>query len=234
MILEVKELNAYYGQSHILSGVDLALNQGEAGFLLGRNGMGKSTTILSIIGLVRPRSGSIRYKGSEMIGRPAHVMSKAGIGLVPEGRRIFPGMSVEENLTVAAKKRGEADVWNLDRVYHLFPILADRHKQEAVTLSGGEQQILTIARTLMGNPDLLLIDEPTEGLAPIVAQLVCDQLLLLKEHGITMLLTDHKTSLASKMGDVIFFIEKGRTRWTGTISEALDNDEDLVGRFLGV
>jgi branched-chain amino acid transport system ATP-binding protein len=215
--------------------VDITLKKGEAGFILGRNGTGKSTTILSIIGLVKPRSGSIMYKGSEMIGKPAHVMSKAGIGLVPEGRRIFSDMTVEENLAVATKKRGDADVWNLDRIYKLFPILADRRKQEAVTLSGGEQQMLTIARTLMGNPDLLLIDEPTEGLSPMVAQLVCDQLFLLKKQGITMLLTDHKISLASKIGDRIFFIEKGKTKWAGTISEVLNNSEkDLIGSFLGV
>jgi branched-chain amino acid transport system ATP-binding protein len=235
MILEVKELNTYYGQSHILTGVNLSLKEGEAGFLLGRNGMGKSTTIHSIMGLVKPHSGSIIYQGSEMIGRPAHVMSRAGVGLVPEGRRIFSDMSVEENLVVAAKKRKDASPWDLDRIYRLFPILDQRRKQEAVTLSGGEQQVLTIARTLMGNPDLLLIDEPTEGLSPMVAHLVCDQLLLLKQHGITMLLTDHKMSLASKLGDVIFFIEKGRTRWSGTVTEALDNSkEDLVGSFLGV
>jgi branched-chain amino acid transport system ATP-binding protein len=234
MILDVKELHTYYGKSHILFGVNLALREGEAAFILGRNGVGKSTTMLSIMGIVRPSSGSVKYKGSEMRGKPVHLISRVGIGFVPEDRRIFPGMSVEENLTVAARNCKGSDVWSLDRIYQLFPVLGNRRKQEAITLSGGEQQMLTIARTLMGNPDLLLIDEPTEGLAPIIVGLVCEQLMLLKSKGMTMLLTDDGISLASKMGDKIFFMEKGRTKWEGTPSEALDNEKSAVMVYLGV
>jgi len=234
MILDVRDLHTYYGRSHILSGVNISLQQCGAAFILGRNGVGKSTTMLSIIGLVKPRSGSIKFREMEMRGKPAHVISRAGIGYVPEDRRIFSSMTVEENLTVAFRRRKESDAWNVQRIYELFPILGERRYQEGTTLSGGEQQMLTIARTLMGNPALLLIDEPTEGLAPLVVKLVCDQLILLKEQGITMLLADDGISLASKLGDTVYFMEKGQNKWKGTPAEALADDESAVKRYLGV
>ena len=234
MILGVMDLNTYYGRSHILFGVNLSLRYSEAAFLLGRNGVGKSTTMLSIIGLVKPQSGSIKFQGSEMRGKPAHMISRAGIGYVPEDRRIFSGMTVEENLTVAARSKEGPTAWNVEKIYTLFPILGKRQTQEGTTLSGGEQQMLTVARTLMGNPELLLIDEPTEGLAPLVVNLVCDQLILLKKQGMTMLLADDGISLASKLGDKIYFMEKGLIKWCGTPLEAVAGDESAVKLYLGV
>ena len=234
MIFEVRDLHTYYDLSHILFGVSLSLKKGEAGFILGRNGVGKSTTMLSIIGLVKPRSGSIRFQDRELIGNPPHMISKAGIGYVPENRRIFSEMTVEENLKVAARNRERSDEWNLNRVYELFPLLGERKFQEATTLSGGEQQMLTIARTLMGNPRLLLIDEPIEGLAPLVVRLVCDQLSLLKKDGITMLIADDGISLALNIADKVSFMEKGQVKWEGPIRDILSDDQMVVKRYLGV
>lgn len=233
-MLDVTDLHTYYGRSHILFGLDLSLGKNEAAFLLGRNGVGKSTTMLSIMGLVSPRSGSIKFKDKEMKGKPTHKISRAGIGYVPEDRRIFSGMTVEENLNIAARNRTGNGAWSKDKIYSLFPILGDRRSQEGTTLSGGEQQMLTVARTLMGNPELLLIDEPTEGLAPLIVNFVCDQLILLKNQGIPMLLADDGIALASKLGDKIYFMEKGQTKWSGTPSEAVTGENSPVKQYLGV
>ncbi|MFN3975274.1 MAG: ABC transporter ATP-binding protein, partial [Dehalococcoidia bacterium] len=182
-LLEVERLNTFYGQSHILFDVSLTVEEGEVVCLLGRNGAGKSTTIKSIIGLVPPRSGSIRFRGREIAGLPPYRIARMGIGYVPEERRIFANLSVRENLEVARRQAnggGNGRLWNIERVLSLFPRLHPFLERRAGTLSGGEQQMLTIARTLMTNPDLLLLDEPSEGLAPVVVQALKEQLIKLK------------------------------------------------------
>src|SRR4030042_2678690 len=170
MLLDLKELNTFYDQSHILQGISLGVERGEIVCLLGRNGVGKSTTLKSIIGLVTPRSGEIIFKSQNVAGLPPHTIAKMGVGYVPEDRRIFPTLSVRENLIMGIKpgQKSNGDGWSIEKVYKYFPTLEKRDNQRGAHLSGGEQQMLTIARTLMGNPDVILVDEPTEGLAPLI------------------------------------------------------------------
>ena len=227
MILEVKEINTFYGTSHILFDVSLTVDRGEIVCLLGRNGAGKTTTMRSIMGLTPPKSGSVLFHGEEMRRRPPHYIAQKGMGYVPDNRLIFPDLTVRQNLEIAYKvpKDFDGDPWTIDRIYQLFPILAERERQDGGTLSGGEQQMLTLGRTLMGNPDLLLLDEPVEGLAPLVVKDLGQQILKLKEMGQTLLFSEQNVRFASMTSDRAYVIDKGRIRYQGSIEELRTNRE---------
>jgi branched-chain amino acid transport system ATP-binding protein len=231
MILEINKIHTYYDLSHILFDISLNINEGEVICLLGRNGVGKTTILRSIMGLTPPRMGNIRFKGTDISRKPTHIISQMGIGLVPEDRRIFPDLTVRENLEVSIK--GTEQVWTLEKIYDLFPVLKEREAQGGGLLSGGEQQMLAIARALLGNPKLLLLDEPTEGLAPLVVRMLGDQLEKLKQSGLTMILTEHGEALASRLGTRAYLIEKGKNAWEGTIQE-LNADAEARMKYLGV
>lgn len=223
-MLEVNGIHTYYGTSHILFGISFEVKQGEAVCLLGRNGAGKTTTFRSIIGLTPPKSGSIKFKGNEMIGKPPYRIAKMGIGYVPDTRRIFPDLTVRQNILVA-RRETETTTWNLERIYNLFPKLKDLDTHMGNHLSGGEQQMLTVARTLMTNPELLLLDEPGEGLAPLVIQSMKEQLGEIKKLGVTMLICEHNVGLATALSDRGYVIDKGTIRYQGTIVELQKNEE---------
>jgi branched-chain amino acid transport system ATP-binding protein len=218
MLLDVKGLNTFYDQSHILQGISLGIDRGEIVCLLGRNGVGKSTTLKSIIGLVTPRSGEIIFKGQNVAGLPPHTISKMGVGYVPEDRRIFPTLSVRENLIMGIKpgQKSNGDGWSIEKVYKYFPDLEKRDKQKGAHLSGGEQQMLTIARTLMGNPDVILIDEPTEGLAPLIVATVEQVIQDIHRHDIPVLLVEQNMRVALRLADRIYVISKGKIVFQGT------------------
>ncbi|MBM4350759.1 MAG: ABC transporter ATP-binding protein [Deltaproteobacteria bacterium] len=223
-MLEVNGIHTYYGTSHILFGISFEVKQGEAVCLLGRNGAGKTTTFRSIIGLTPPKSGSIKFKGNEIIGKPPYRIARMGIGYVPDTRRIFPDLTVRQNILVA-RRETETTTWNLERIYSLFPKLKDLDTHMGNHLSGGEQQMLTVARTLMTNPDLLLLDEPGEGLAPLVIQSMKEQLGEIKKLGVTMLICEHNVGLATALSDRGYVIDKGTIRYQGTIVELQKNEE---------
>lgn len=224
MMLEIKEIHTYYGTSHILFGISLDVKQGEAVCLLGRNGAGKTTTFRSIIGLTPPRKGSIKFKGQEVVGKPSYRIAKMGIGFVPDTRRIFPDLTVRQNIMVARREREKA-IWNLETIYALYPKLRELDSHMGTQLSGGEQQMLTVARTLMTNPELLLLDEPGEGLAPLVIQAMKTQLGEIKKLGTTMLICEHNVGLATALSDRGYVIDKGTIRYQGTIEELQKNEE---------
>jgi len=231
MIIEIKEVHTYYGTSHILFGISMEVQEGETVCLLGRNGAGKTTTLRSIIGLTPPRSGSIKFKGEEIIGKAPYTISRQGIGFVPEDRRIFPSLSVREQLEVA-RKAGVGN-WTVEKVYELFPQLKNLEKHMGNQLSGGEQQMLTIARTLMGNPELLLLDEPSEGLAPLVVDDLMEQIRKLKREKIALLLSEMGLGFAVELSDRAYVIDKGQIQWSGTCSE-LQKDEELKRKYLSI
>ena len=234
MILEVREIHTFYGLSHILFGVSLSVDEKETVLLLGRNGAGKTTTLRSIIGLTPPRSGEITFYRQSITRRAGNEIAHLGIGFVPEDRRIFPNLSVWENLDVARKpKRGGGVRWDFEQVCDLFPILKDRRNQLGGTLSGGEQQMLTIARTLMGNPDLLLLDEPSEGLAPLVVQTLGEQILRLKAEGLMILLCEQNTHFSFPLSDRAYIIEKGSIPYRGTVAD-LESSPHIKVRYLGI
>lgn len=235
MLLEVKELNTFYDQSHILQGISLGLDRGEIVCLLGRNGVGKSTTLKSIIGLVTPRSGEIVFKGQNLAGLPPHVVSKQGVGYVPEDRRIFPTLSVRENLIMGIKpgQKSDAEGWTIEKVYQYFPGLEKRDKQRGAHLSGGEQQMLTIARTLMGNPDVILIDEPTEGLAPLIVTTVEQVIQDIHKHDIPVLLVEQNMRVALRLAGRIYVISKGKIVFQGT-SKELKEAHEVREKYLEV
>jgi branched-chain amino acid transport system ATP-binding protein len=233
MLLEVHEIHTFYELSHILFGVSLKVAEGETVCILGRNGVGKTTTLRSIMGLTPPRSGSIEIFGEDIKGKKPFEIARQGVGLVPEDRIIFPDLTVGENLEIAVKKGKKFDGWTLEKVYSLFPVLKDRDKQMGGTLSGGEQQMLTMARTLMGNPRLLLLDEPSEGLSPIMVRAVEEQIHLLKEEGMTILLAEQNSNTALKLSDRAYILEKGAVSWQGNVSELKENPE-LMKNYLGV
>ncbi|GBD08493.1 High-affinity branched-chain amino acid transport ATP-binding protein LivF [Candidatus Thermoflexus japonica] len=236
-MLEIEDLHSYYGLSHILQGISMVVPSGQVIALLGRNGMGKTTLVRSIMGLRPPeiRQGRIRYNGHDLVGRPPHEISRLGISLIPQGRRVFPSLTVEENLRIAWRppRDGQREAWTVERVYELFPRLAERRSQRAKTLSGGEQQMLAIGRALMGNPGLLLLDEPSEGLAPLLVQLLRDQLLALKGTGLAMLLVEQNVGLAMALADEVYLLEKGMIVYHGTPSD-LQSRPELMGRYLGL
>jgi branched-chain amino acid transport system ATP-binding protein len=223
-MLEVKEIHTYYGTSHILFGISFNVKEGEAVCLLGRNGAGKTTTFRSIIGLTPPKKGSIKFRDKEIVGKPPYRIAQMGIGFVPDTRRIFPDLTVRQNILVARREKEKA-VWNLETIYALFPKLRVLETHMGTQLSGGEQQMLTVARTLMTNPDLLLLDEPGEGLAPLVIQSMKEQLGEIKKLGITMLICEHNVGLATALSDRGYVIDKGTIRYQGTIEELQKNDE---------
>lgn len=228
MILEVEDIYTSYGLSQILFGISVEVNEGECVCLLGRNGVGKTTTLRSIMGLTPPRRGTIRYRGENITGMPAFRIAKMGMGFVPEERRIFPDLTVRENLDVARKPPATAhrgSEWTVDRVYEIFPVLHNLNSRKGGHLSGGEQQMLTVGRTLMGNPDLILLDEPSEGLAPLIVRDLGEQIQRLKGEGITILLCEQNARFATDLSDRAYILEKGLVRFSGTIQQLRDNEE---------
>ena len=232
-LLDVRDLDAYYDQSHVLQGVSFAIARGEVVSILGRNGAGKTTTLKTIMGIVRARGGAITFDGRALGGLPTHRIGRAGIAYVPETRDIFSSLSVAENLILAARP-GNGDGWTAERVYERFPELRERAQAGGDVLSGGEQQMLSIARALMTNPALLLLDEPIEGLAPIVVERIEAILTALKERGLTILLVEQNLAFATAFADTIVVLGKGRVRWRGTPAELHGADDDVKGRWLGV
>jgi len=231
MILELKDINTFYGSSHILFNLSLAVEEGETVCLLGRNGAGKTTTLRSIMGLTPPKSGAIHFKGQEISRKSPTAISRLGVGFVPEDRRIFPSLTVREQLEVAQKK-GKGD-WNLEKIFAMFPQLERLQKHLGNQLSGGEQQMLTIGRTLMGNPELLLLDEPSEGLAPLVVEALAEQIKRLSEEKITLLLSEMGLGLAVNMSHRAYVIDKGQIQWSGTCEE-LKGNEELKIKYLAL
>ncbi len=233
-MLRLEGIETFYGTSQALFGVDLEVGTGEFVTLLGRNGMGKTTTVHSIMGITRIRAGHITFEGAPIHGLPSHRIARAGLGLAPEGRQVFPNLSVRENLiATAANRTGAADPWSLDRVLHLFPILAERLGAMGNILSGGEQQMLSIARALMTNPRLLILDEATEGLAPQVRAEIWRVLDRLKAAGQSILLIDKNVAALTRVADRHYIIEKGRVAWTGASAD-LAGADDVKRRYLGV
>jgi branched-chain amino acid transport system ATP-binding protein len=226
-LLELSHVETYYGDSHILFDLSLTVESGEVVCLLGRNGAGKTTTVRSIIGLTPPQSGRITLRGQEVAGFAPYRVARLGIGFVPEDRRVFPNLTVHENLEVARRTwgNGAANPWTEERVFELFPILRERRRQAGGTLSGGEQQMLTIARTLMGNPTVLLLDEPSEGLAPLVVEMLRQQLGRLKASGLTIVLAEQNVRFVSELGDRVYILEKGMVRYQGSMPEFLADGE---------
>jgi branched-chain amino acid transport system ATP-binding protein len=233
-VLEVTGLNTFYGGAHILCDVALTVGAHEVVALLGRNGAGKSTTIKSIMGLVRPRSGRIAYKGEDIAGWQAHEVCRLGLGYVPEERRIFSELSVEENREVGRRPpRADAPEWTDSHLFELFPNLAERRRLAAGRLSGGEQQMLTIARTLMGNPRLVLLDEPSEGIAPVIVEQMARVIGEMKQSGLALLISEQNLHFARAVSDRAVIIEKGEVRFTGTFAE-LDAHPDIAEATLAL
>ena len=233
-MLEINGLETAYGQSQVLFGMELNVGKGEVVTLLGRNGMGKTTTLHSVMGLVPSRSGNIRFQGQELRELPSYQIAKTGLSLVPEGRQIFPNLTVLENLVATASNRSQSEnPWNLDRVFDLFPRLPNRIHHMGNQLSGGEQQMLAIGRALMTNPKLLILDEATEGLAPLIRNEIWNCVSNLKSAGQSILLVDKNIDALTRIADRHYIIEKGKVVWNGTSSE-LQGDQDLQHRFLGV
>jgi len=233
-LLELEHVDAYYGESHILFDVSMRVEAGEVVCLLGRNGAGKTTTVRSIIGLTPPRSGRIALRGQDVAGLPPYRIARLGIGFVPEDRRVFPNLSVRENLEVARRTWGNGGTaWTEERVFDLFPHLRALKHRHAGRLSGGEQQMLTIARTLMGSPDVLLLDEPSEGLAPLVVDMLREQLGRLKDAGLTMILAEQSVRFVSGLGERVYILEKGMVRYEGSMAAFLA-DEDVRQTYLAL
>lgn len=237
MLLEVTGLNTYYGQSHALRDVSFNVGEGEVVALLGRNGMGKSTTLKSIIGLLSPRSGKILFKGHEITGLSPYKVARAGVGYVPEERRIFPTLTILENLRMGIKSgrsdKADPNAWTIERVFDHFPFMRERTHQKGAHLSGGEQQMLTIGRTLMGNPKLLMVDEPTEGLSPIMVREVRDVLKQISQSGIAILLVEHNFKVAMSVADRVYLMGKANIGYHGTVDE-LAADDEARSKFLEV
>ena len=233
-LLQIENLQAAYGRSQVLFGVNLEVYPGTVVSLLGRNGMGKTTTIRSLLGITQASSGRVRFSGQEVQQWPAYRISRLGIGLVPEGRQIFPLLTVRENLlATAANRHNLSSAWDLRKVYDLFPILQNRRDQLGKSLSGGEQQMLAIGRALMTNPKLLILDEATEGLAPLIRDEIWGVLESLKEQGQSILLIDKNLEQLMRLVDQHFLMERGRIVWEGTSKELRQNPE-LIRRYLGV
>jgi branched-chain amino acid transport system ATP-binding protein len=233
-LLHLDEVQAYYGESHVLQGVSLALAPGEVLSLLGRNGAGKTTTLKTVMGILRSRGGSIEFAGAPIERLAPYRIARLGIGYVPETRGIFQSLSVEENLTLAARSgNGGGSAWTLARAFDLFPRLRERRESGGAKLSGGEQQMLSIARALLTNPRLLILDEPTEGLAPVVVAEIEAVLRRLKTEGLSILLVEQNLAFALAFADRVAVLGKGRVRWSGTSAE-LDQSEEIRHRWLGL
>jgi branched-chain amino acid transport system ATP-binding protein len=233
VLLEVDGLDAFYGSSHALQNVTFSMGT-ESVAVLGRNGMGKSTLCAAIMGFTPPRaSGSVRFEGTELVGRAAHKIARAGLGYVPQGRRLFPSLTVDEHLRIAARNGGGDDSWTRDRVYDLFPRLAERKRNGGAELSGGEQQMLAIGRALLGNPLLLIMDEPSEGLAPAVIDTLIETVKKLEEDGLAILLIEQKLDVATSIADRQLLMVGGEIALETTASQ-LGSDTEMQRRFLGV
>ncbi|MGB6065771.1 MAG: ABC transporter ATP-binding protein [Desulfomonilaceae bacterium] len=224
-MLEAKAINTFYGLSHILFDVSLSVSKGEIVCLLGRNGAGKSTIMKSIMGLIPPRHGTVTFKGEIISGKKPYQIARRGIGFVPDDRRVFADLTVGENLEISERKTSGPATWNIDRVYEFFPQLHRLNSRRAGYLSGGEQQMLTIARALMTNPELLLLDEPTEGLAPLLVSILEEQILKLKANGLTVLLAEQNQKVALNLSDRGYLIDNGVIRFQGSIDELRENEE---------
>jgi len=233
MMLELINIHTYYGESYVLRGVSLQISEGSVVALLGRNGMGKTTAIRSIIGFTPPRRGQILFQGKEIMELPPNKIAKLGIGLVPQGRYIFPSLSVKENLTMSARSARRADSWSLDKVYALFPILRERSNCRGTLLSGGEQQMLAIGRALMTNPQLILMDEPSEGLAPLIVKDVGRIISQLKEKEFSILLVEQNLPMALKVADYLYVLSNGEVVYESTPEQLRSNDE-IKAKYIGV
>jgi len=232
-ILVVDDIHTYYSESYILQGLSLIVPAAKVVALVGRNGMGKTTAMRSIIGFTPPRRGKIWFKGKDISRLRAHEIPRRGLGLVPQGRRIFPSLSVKENLEIAIRQYGEKHAWNVERVLTLFPRLQERLNNKGNQISGGEQQMLAIARSLVSNPDLILMDEPSEGLGPIVIQEVADVIGQLKEEGVSLLLAEQNLPLALRVADYMYVINKGMVVFEGT-PEELQANSDIEREYLAI
>jgi branched-chain amino acid transport system ATP-binding protein len=237
MILEADDIHSYYGKSHILQGISIHLERGNLVCLLGRNGVGKTTSLKSIMGMVKPAKGSILFRGKEIAGKQPYEIARLGIGIVPEDRRIFPSLTVHENLLMGIVKRPEGpsggEGWSAGKIYDLFPRLRERMRQKGGHLSGGEQQMLTMGRTLMGNPELILIDEPTEGLAPKIVKLVTEVLSAIHRSGTTLLLVEQNYKSAIKLAERFYIMSKGQIVFEGG-GETLIQAEEVRKKYLEV
>jgi branched-chain amino acid transport system ATP-binding protein len=229
-MLELREVETAYGRSQVLFGVSIEIGASQVVSLLGRNGMGKTTTVKSIMGITAPRAGSIRFDGKPLAGLPSYRIAQAGLGLVPEGRQVFPNLTVRENLVATARRGGP---WTLERVFALFPQLRERQSNYGNQLSGGEQQMLAIGRALMTNPRLLILDEATEGLAPLIRQEIYRSIAELKAEGLSLLLIDKDIRALARVADRHYVLEKGRVVWRGSSAE-LGANRELQSRYLGV
>ncbi len=236
-MIEISDIHSYYGKSHVLHGVSFELKEGELVCLLGRNGVGKSTTLKSIMGMVRPSHGGIRFEGKELVGMRPHQIARLGVGYVPEERRIFRSLTVHENLLIGMKQVKYGSVprepWTVERVYSAFPRLRERRENKGVHLSGGEQQMLTVARTLMGNPKLILVDEPTEGLAPLIVKDVLEMLATVRKTGVTILMVEQNFKAAVKVADRFYIMSKGLMVFQGDMP-ALMAAEEVRRNYLEV
>jgi len=232
MILEIDGIHTYYGSSHVLFQLSLRVEEGEIVVLLGRNGAGKTTTLRSIVGIPAPRSGSIRFRGQEIAGEAPYNVARRGIAFIPDTRRVFPDLSVRDNLEIGAHApRDGSSGWTVERVYTLFPLLRDLDGRDGRYLSGGEQQMLAIGRALMGNPSLLLMDEPTQGLAPLVIKNLGEQILRLKREGVTILLSEQNVAFTGPLANRIYVIDHGTIRFEGTLKD-LEANQEIRRRYL--
>jgi branched-chain amino acid transport system ATP-binding protein len=234
MLLTIDNIHTFYGKSKILHGVSLEIDKGEIVALLGRNGVGKSTTLKSIMGLVPPKDGSVKFKGAEVAGLKAHTICRTGVGYVPEERRVFPELTVRENLLMGVKPNHDVDdPWTIEKIYDRFPRLKERERQKGKHLSGGEQQMLTMGRTLMGNPEVLLLDEPTEGLAPALVDMVVQICRDVNEKGCSILLVEHSIDVALSLARRGYIMSKGEIVFHGTRDE-LEGNEEVRKKYLEV
>lgn len=231
MILQVQSINTFYGTSHILQDVSFVVESGEVVALLGRNGVGKTTTLRSIMGLTPPQSGSIRFKDAEVTGKPPYAVSWLGIAYMPDDLRIFPDLSCEENLEIARRLSRHTGYWNRERVEELFPVLRARRKQKGLNLSGGEKKMLSLGRTLMANPELVLLDEPSEGLAPLIIGSLIKVIHQIRERDMTILLADQNLKFCRRVSDRGYIIEKGRIVHEGAM-ESIWGNEEVIKRYL--
>jgi branched-chain amino acid transport system ATP-binding protein len=234
VLLAVEALQTFYGKSHVLRDVAFTVPAGEITVLLGRNGAGKTTTLRSIMGLTPPRTGTVRFKDRDITGQAPHRVFRQGVGYVPEGRQIFPHLDVGENLRLAERDAGDGARWSLERIFEFFPVLRERWRQRGRSLSGGEQQMLAIARALAGNPELLMLDEPSQGLAPRLVQEVQRIMVRLKDEGVTILLVEQNARMALAVSDQVLVLNKGAMVFAGTTSEFHRHEQELKGRYLSV
>lgn len=233
MLLELSKVNTYYGTSHVLQDISLDVDNSEVVALLGRNGVGKTTTLRTIMGLTPPANGAVRFKGEDVAGMPPYQRAKLGLAYMPDDLRIFPDLTCEENLEIAARLAKRDGYWNRDRVEGLFPILAERAKQKGLNMSGGEKKMLSLGRALMSNPDLVLLDEPSEGLAPLIVRSLVEAIETIRQHGVTILLADQNLKFCRRVCDRGYIIEKGRIMHAGGM-EDIWADEAVVKKYLAL